>query len=205
MQKLLPALFFALLPTGAPRAQALAQPIEPVLPKAVVQTGIALQWFDDIYKSWVLSAEIPQSTFVSWGAQTNIFLPSYKETASFESTDFVKGFEIGGYMKYFLHGKLSGRRSGLYLGPELRWGVREFEAVFSNVFPAPPNVEPIPYQEKAFKVLLRWGIQWQFGHATLDISAPFGLERYKDDFPDGDPETASRAVMLPTLLLGYAF
>ncbi|MBC7775597.1 MAG: hypothetical protein H7246_09175 [Phycisphaerae bacterium] len=186
-------------------SQDLKDPLDMPPPHVIVQTGIGLQWFGETYKLYTLSAEKPFGHFWHLGLQGTFYLkndPDY----FYYSSRFLDGFEMGGFAKYFLHGRFSGRKSGLYLGPELRFGARKFQISFDNFFPPPPQPNYQTYKERVTKIMLRWGIQWQFGHATLEVAAPFGAEFYKPSELIGVGYSKDvQFVMLPTLQLGVAF
>jgi hypothetical protein len=178
-------------------------PLEKAPPRLIVQTGLGLQWFGEIYKSSSLSIEKPFGHFWHLGIQGNLFFQ--KSSEDFFATEFNDGFEIGGYAKHFLHGRLSGRKSGLYIGPDFRFGARNFQVLQTDFFPLPLIPTYYYYKESTTKILMRWGIQWQFGHANLDISAPFGIELFKTSVKVNGNYQGTQFVLLPTLQLGYAF
>lgn len=178
-------------------------PLEKAPPRLIVQTGLGLQWFGEVYKSSSLSIEKPFGHFWHLGIQGNLFFQ--KTSEDFFSTEFEDGFEIGGYAKHFLHGRFSGRKSGLYLGPDIRFGTRNFKVLQTDFFPPPAIPTYYYYKENTTKLLMRWGIQWQFGHANLDISAPFGIELFKTSVKVNGNYQDTQFVLLPTLQLGYAF
>jgi len=186
-------------------AQDLKDPLDVPLPRGIVQTGIGMQWFGETYKLFTLTAERPLSHFWHLGVQGTFYL-SNTTNYFYYSSEFLGGFEMGGFAKYFLHGRFSGRKSGLYLGPEFRFGARRFQVSLDTDFPPPPKPNYQPYKERTTKILLRWGIQWQFGHATLDLAVPLGAEIYSPTETIGlRYSTDTQFVLLPTLQLGVAF
>ncbi len=202
MKHFLPVLLFAFCPALSCFAQEEDAP-EKRPPYVIIQTGIGLQWFGDPYKLSTFSIERPVEQYWHLGLQGSYYFkrnPDY-----YYSNEFLSGFEIGGFAKYFLHGRLSGRKSGLYFGPEFRFGVRRFQYSNINVFPPPPIPEYIPYNENTTKLMMRWGVQWQFGHASLEIAAPFGIEIYKPNEASYNNSRESQFVLLPTMQLGFAF
>lgn len=174
-------------------------------PFIIVQTGIGMQWFGESYKVFMLSAERPLGAYWHVGMQGTRFLNRESEYYYYYG-DLVGGFEFSVYAKYFLHGRLSGRKSGLYLGPEFRAGSRRFQIVQDIFFPPSPTPNYIKHKEKLTKLMLRWGMQWQFGHATLELAVPFGVEFFT---PKANTSLGygndNQFVMLPTLQLGVAF
>jgi len=180
-------------------------PLDQRPPILILQTGIGFQWLGDSYKLYTLSVERPKG-YWHLGVQGTVYLNSQPDYYYY-STEFLSGFEMGGFAKYFLHGRFSGRKSGLYLGPELRFGTRKFRLNTDNFFPAPPVPTYLPYEERITKILLRWGIQWQFGHASLELLAPFGVETYKStlNISGYGSNHETRFVMLPGFQMGFAF
>jgi hypothetical protein len=183
--------------------QALMEPLDKRTPNLIIQTGIGFQWLGDGYKLYTLSAERP-SGFWHWGMQGTFYLDN-SPTYYYYSGEFLGGFEMSVFSKYFLHGRFSGRKSGLFLGPELSVGVRRFQIITDIFFPPNPNY--IPYEEHVTKALLRWGVQWQFGHATLEFASPFGVEIFKSKLSLGGYSNGNETqfVLMPSLQLGFAF
>ena len=89
-------------------------------PQVVVLSGISTEGGGDgAFQSFFLSAECPVGAYQHVGLQYGTYLPD-------ENNYYVSlregGCEIGLFSKFFLHGRLSGRRSHLYYGPQLRFG-----------------------------------------------------------------------------------
>jgi len=186
-------------------AQDIKDPLDAPPPRIVVQTGIGMQWFGETYKLFTLTAERPLGHYWHLGVQGTFYLSSDPDYYYY-SSEFLGGYEMGGFAKYFLHGRFSGRKSGLYLGPELRMGERKFQVSLDNFFPPPPKPNYQSYKERTTKILLRWGMQWQFGHATLELAVPFGAEIYSPTELTGlGYSNDTQFVMLPTLQFGVAF
>ena len=185
-------------------AQELDDPLDAAPPQIIVQTGIGFQWFNEIYRLSTLSVERPMGHFWQTGLHSSFYFdhnPDY-----YDLREFSTGFDIGVFAKYFMHGRFSGRKSGLYWGPELRFGSRRTQFYEDNVFPLPPNPIYNSYKLRTTKFLLRWGVQWKFNHAILDLSAPFGMETSKSNAPRSFYQhNETHFVLLPTLQLGYAF
>ncbi|MFN0034283.1 MAG: hypothetical protein ACKVUS_04395 [Saprospiraceae bacterium] len=178
-------------------------PLDTPPPRLIVQTGIGLQWFSEVYKLSSVSAERPLGHYWHVGLQGSFYFQNNEDI--FYSREFLGGYEVGVFSKYFLHGRFSGRKTGLYLGPEIRFGTRRFQTAFVNVFPPPPEPPYIAHKEKVTKILLRWGVQWQFGHANLEIAAPFGMESYNSTEAYSANGDRKHFVILPTLQMGLAF
>lgn len=185
--------------------QDIRDPLDVPPPHVILQTGIGFQWFGESYKLYTLSAERPFGHFWRVGIQGTFYLQNNPDYF-YSSREFLGGSEFGAYAKYFLHGRFSGRKSGLFLGPELRFGARKFQISLDNVFPPPPMPNYQAYKERVSKIMLRWGVQWQFGHATLELAAPFGVEIYRPtDLIGLGYSSDTQFVLLPTLQLGVAF
>lgn len=203
MKHFLLAFFIALFPTLPCMAQELKDPLDAPPPRIIVQTGIGLQWFAETFKMFTVSVERPIGHFWHLGLQGNKYLGLSDEY--FDYRDFLGGFEVSGFSKYFLHGRFSGRKTGLYFGPEIRFGARRYQSTSGNIFPPPPNPEFVQYKERTTKILMRWGAQWQFGHANLELTAPFGMEYFKPPLAYNLGGHQTRFVLLPAIQLGFAF
>lgn len=173
--------------------------------KFVVQTGIALQWFDTQFKSFTLSAERPLNLYNHVGLQANFFFPNdeyyYRNLTG-------KSWELGIFSKSFLHGRLTGRRSSTYVGPDIRLGQRVYRDYsfdgFQNTY--------IERKASTFKFMARVGWQYHFGPAVLEIAFPIGIEseNFKVDAPPGQfyygwATDSEWFVMAPSISLGVGF
>ncbi len=172
----------------------------------IVQSGIGLQYLNSNFKFFTISIERPISEHWSVGLLWNRLFPSQHQQAfSFDLPDsFTGGYEVGGFAKYYLHGRFSGRKSGLYFGPDIRFGGRKFKRNASRFFPSVPPFESLIFSGTTTKLLMRWGYHKQLDNAVLEIFVPIGLERYRPDdtvFDTGH----NRFVMIPTLQMGLAF
>jgi hypothetical protein len=174
--------------------------------KVVVQTGIALQWFDVQFKSFTLSAERPLNLYNHIGLQANFFFPN--------DDYFYRGitggsWELGIFSKSFFHGRLTGRRSSTYVGPDIRLGQRVYLDRYSDGF------ENFSAERKAstFKFMARVGWQYHWGPAVLEIALPIGIE--SENFRGGAPPPgqfyygwatdSEWFVMAPSISLGVGF
>ncbi|MFN0214985.1 MAG: hypothetical protein ACKVT2_12080 [Saprospiraceae bacterium] len=180
-------------------------PPEIAAPRVIVQTGIGAQWLGQGYKFYILSVERPLNPYWYLGLQGNFYLPNQPDYLYYFS-EFLGGFEGGFHVRYFFHGRFSGRKSGLFLGPDIRFGSRQFQISLDNVFPPPPMPNYQKYKERTTKLMLRWGMQWEFGRATLELSVPFGIEVNKPTpFNSAELDPRTRVVLIPTMQLGMAF
>ena len=201
MRHFFPILLLSLCPTLSCLAQEKAED-ELRSPGIIVQSGLGFQWFAEPQKLFTLSVERPVWEF--W--HVGMLYHSYFRSALnyYESKKLTGGYEVGVFSKYFFHGRFSGRKTGLYIGPELRYGNRKFDFEDFNIFPVP--IEPVNHhrEEPNSKILLRWGVQWQMGHANLELAAPFGVEFFKTTYYDNSTSNETQFVLLPMLQLGIA-
>lgn len=195
--------FLLLLMAFAGHAQEDSKPLAPS-PFAIVQTGLQLQWFGESYRLFTISAERPASQHLSWGAQWAMF---FKDNQDHHNTSrLFGGFEVGAYSKYFGRGRFTGHKSGFYVGPDIRFGIRRLGLETIVIFPPQPNPEYIKYKESFVKAMLRCGMQWRWGHATLDLAAPLGLEFFKSSDINGQAYSGdTKFVMVPALQMGLTF
>ncbi|GAB4495006.1 MAG: hypothetical protein OHK0019_22880 [Saprospiraceae bacterium] len=162
----------------------------------VVQTGIALQWFDIQYKAFTLAVERPLNLYNHFGIQANFFFPSgegyYRDITG-------RSWEAGVFSKTFFHGRLTGRRSNAYFGPDMRLGRRIYtdQEPFSGV-----NIER---EATVYKFLARIGWQYHLGPAVLEIALPMGWEQEKFKESSGYYSDTSWFIVAPSLSLGIGF
>lgn len=135
---------------------------------AVVQTGVALEWFDKQFKSFTLSVERPLNLYNHIGAQVNLFFPADPFEYRSISDD---SYEVALFAKCFFHGRLTGRRSKTYIGPDLRLCRRFYN---NPPFFGDPTVHT---KATAFKFMVRFGWQYHLGPAVLELSLPIGVEK----------------------------
>jgi len=180
-----------------------AAPLEKRPPTIILQTGIGMQWFGETYKLSTFSVERPVSPYWHLGLHGGYYFQNQPNFFDFNQS-FLGGFEVGGFSKYFLHGRLSGHKSGFYIGPEMRVGQRRFQYSENNFFPPVPNPTFIKYEETSVKILFRWGLQWQFGRANLEIFAPFGIEINQSNLTSIYYSNESLFVLLPSFQIGIA-
>lgn len=162
----------------------------------VVQTGIALQWFDVQYKAFTLAVERPLNLYNHFGIQANFFFPSgegyYRDITG-------RSWEAGVFSKTFFHGRLTGRRSNAYFGPDMRLGRRIYidQEPFSGV-----NIER---EATVYKFLARIGWQYHMGPAVMEIALPLGWEQEKFKESSGYYSDTSWFIVAPSLSLGIGF
>lgn len=144
--------------------------------KMIVQTGLALQWFDTQFKSITLSAECPLNLYNHFGIQANFFFPNNGDGYLYR-TITGDSYEIGVFSKSFFHGRLTGRRSNAYIGPDMRFGQRTYLDY------GPFDGTLIERKSVTFKFLARMGWQFHMGPAILEFALPIGFEseKFKDE------------------------
>jgi len=198
---------------GRLQAQDIPDPDAVPQPKVIALAGLTTQWFDPRFKGSSFALERPVNRYYHVGIQANFFSPGLLNNNGFFSGS-AQGisldpgtFEVGLYYKCFFHGRLSGRKSNIYLGPDIRFGIRKYrdDYIFSGV--------QTPFKGRTTKYLVRLGMQWKIGNAILEVNLPMGVEAEKTDQerPSNDPFgyyytdlNGSRFVMLPSFSLGYA-
>lgn len=172
----------------------------------VVQTGISLQWFETQYKAFTLSIERPLNLYNHFGVQANFFFANdfyyYNQGVTNDS------WEVAFFSKSFFRGRLTGRRSNAYIGPDMRFGRRH--ALYNSGFDL--NLEK--RTSSTVKILVRMGWQYHLGRlAVLEFSLPIGLEwaKFRDNAPQpsgffyyGNNRT-TQFVATPLLSLGVGF
>ncbi len=195
--------------TAKAQAQQTLEIIDPddlPLPKLILNSGLSYQWVDPAFRTFYLSAEAPyRSRYNHIGVQANIY---YKGEFNFccgpqQSSVVRPSWELGAFYKLFMHGRLSGRKSSFYYGPDIRYGWRNYEGelTFSRVLE--------PFSSNVTKFLFRLGLQHTMGNAVIELNFPIGIEKEKlnitvptnvvNDFE------GVRVVMLPTFGIGYSF
>jgi hypothetical protein len=175
-------------------------------PFMIVQTGIGFQLFEDGFKMSTLSVEWPVGHYCNLGLQGNFFHRNNDQEVYFDPygyEEFLSSQEYGLSAEYFLHGRLSGRKSGLYLGVQMMFGSRKYQYNQSFVFPPQPDF--VQYKIATTKAMFKWGMQWRFGKfASLEFSSPFGIEFSKPSDPVSSFDDDSRFIIMPQLQLGIA-
>lgn len=169
----------------------------------VIQTGLALQWFDTQFKSFTLSAERPLNLYNHVGIQANFFFPN--EDDYNYRTITGDSYEVGIFAKCFFHGRLTGRRSKAYIGPDMRLGQRTYTEY--GFF----DGETYDYKASTYKFMARIGWQYHLGLAVLEITFPFGFESEKIKTEPNQPNSYyyltdnSWFVAAPALSIGIGF
>jgi hypothetical protein len=178
--------------------------------RLVVQTGIALQWSDEQFKSFSLSVERPLNLYNHFGLQANFYFPNGNDYGYYYRTITSDSWEVGVFSKTFFHGRLTGRRSKAYFGPDVRFGRRTYRdsGPFDGTFYEP--------QATTFKFMARLGWQYHLGPAVVELAFPFGFEKenfsetyttppssssfYYSEYPD-----QTWFIMAPSFSIGIGF
>ena len=185
--------------------------------RVIMMTGVGVQLSSSYGNQCVLlSVETPVGDFWHLGVQGGqfisdvLYVPSSRNAGSF--FNFRGGYEVGGFSKYFLHGRLSGQKSAFYWGPEIRLGTLHSEGEYYGDFSASNYIVKNTRHTKQY--LIRWGFQWRTDrHFVCELALPLGWEYSKSitrGFENGVELTPSvykydQFVMLPSLQLGFAF
>ncbi|HMX41727.1 MAG TPA: hypothetical protein PKD78_15420 [Saprospiraceae bacterium] len=200
----------------APYTPPTAEPIDHLsqpMPRLILQVGLANQWIDPSFHTVFSSVEWAAKRYHHVGLQYVMYVPAYLSSSY---TNFLTGavrqgltvepgsFEVSFFSKHFFHGRFTGRKSSIYIGPELRFGQRKYteDYIFDGV--------RTPFQGRTVKVLTRLGMQRRIGNAVLELALPMGIEREKNDRPSTQSYiyqdlNGRRLVLLPTISLGYSF
>jgi len=210
MKNQLVTLLFALAAFQPVFAQSLTKPTEDRMPKLIVCADVGFQWFNVITRFSSLKIEYPVTPYRQLGIRFSKILSGHDYYYGFGYSQSLKNgsFEVGIDSKYFPHGRFTGRKTGFYIGPDLRFGVRKF-STFVYDFQTGTNIQT-DFKHLTSKLMLAWGVQWHFGqHIVFDLSAPIGIEYYQTKDPrngNNNNTSSSRSlVMLPTIMMGFAF
>ena len=182
-------------------------------PTITVTNGLGAYWIAGGFRTWIGSVEVQASEFTQVGLQYN----HYFAGDGYDYYDYYNGrlakgsYQAGFYLKYFLHGRFTGRKSGLYMGPELRFGAFKHERSYYTTAPTyelRTRIESV----QTTVLLLRIGKQWMFGkNIVLDINTPFGMDRRKQPQYSTDGENIigyfrdNVFVLAPSIMLGFSF
>ncbi len=206
-----------LLVTIATFQAAPAQPLRTVQrekePKIIVAADFGLQWFNILTRFSSFKIEYAGSPYRHLCLHFSRILSGssdeFNYNFGYNQLAHNGSFEIGLASKYFPHGRFTGRKSGFYVAPDVRFGVRNF-VNYEYDFQTGTNIE-YSFRHITSKLLFAWGVQWQFGkRVVFDLGAPIGVEYYqvKDErYPYNNTSIFSNRniVMLPAVMMGYAF
>jgi hypothetical protein len=158
----------------------------------------------------VLGIERPFAPFRNLSVQINALVRNDLDQ-QYEGAIRPGSFEIGVCLKNFLHGRLSGYRSGIYVGPDLRISSRKYVlAPVDFSFPPNPTRTLIYTQGITLRALLNTGWQYRFNRGVIEISLPIGIEHNRADEPTStqgffinNPYQGNAITLLPTITIGY--
>ncbi|MEI6408137.1 MAG: hypothetical protein WCR52_02030 [Bacteroidota bacterium] len=187
-------------------------------PHIIFQVGVSSQWLGgNNWRSTVFSIEHPFGLYEHLGVDANFILPNYTDNQYYSYYSFDRqlskgSYEVGLFYKIFLHGRLTGRKSNLYVAPELKFGRRNFKQKYYNdVYPLPNTPSEIHFHENTTKFVFRVGAQYKIGPAILEIALPIAIEKFKTINPAtvynsyNYNGTNTHLLLLPCLQLGIAF
>jgi hypothetical protein len=172
----------------------------------IIGGGISFQWFDNPLKLGYLQVETPIGEYQHLGIMfTKLFSGSNYD---YYNLSLEKGFEVGINFKYFLHGRFTGRKTGFYLGPDIRFGKRTYR--YNSYDFMTGGYTEVDEVLKSSKIMLAWGVQWHFGqHVIFELSVPTGYESLAStsEYPSNGYYNSfnNTVVFLPSLTLGVAF
>ncbi len=164
-------------------------------PKLIVLAGIAPQLSYDYFRTFFLAAERSWGPYRHAGLQFSQYLTNNNEYYDLISTAKLS-YEVSIYSKFFMHGRLSGRRSNFYYGPQIRFGLRQLERYN---YPNPP----LNYQQHTTKFLFCLGAQYRLGHAILDWTLPIGAEISRLRQEGTVHPSTTRLCVIPSIALGF--
>ncbi len=210
---------FPPVPYSPAKVSELIDPTTLPQPKLIVLAGLLTQWTEPTFKAASFALERPVNIYHHVGIQANVFVPGFINNSYYSF--FFPGsgtprqglalepgsFEVGVYYKSFFHGRFTGRKSSLYIGPDLRFGWRNYtdDYVFNGV--------RTPFKGRTTKYLARLGAQHSFGNALIEVTLPIGIEHEKNTriVTNNNPFdyyyedlNGRRFVMLPSISLGYS-
>jgi hypothetical protein len=200
-------LLFHGLGTLAVSAQEKAPLFDPDVQKPsvlLVHTGASLQFtsYNGSLHVVTMCVERPITHYHQIGLFVGSYIPEplsdYNDRSVRQSGGSV---EVGVVFKYFPRGVLTGRKSGFYIGPDMRWSSRKMEE--SDGF-FPPTGRPVLFSERGTKLMVNIGRQRQIRNFVLEWSFPLGFERVSSkDAPNYTNDTG--IVLAPSLSMGWAF
>ncbi|MBL7827964.1 MAG: hypothetical protein JNJ57_15145 [Saprospiraceae bacterium] len=183
-------------------------------PEVVFQNGVGFHWFENTYGSYTLNGGLRLNNYVEAGLLYALFFDIENlDYFSYYSLNYPSrngSYDAGFYLKYYLHGKLTGRKSGFFLGTEARSGV--LKSVRYDYNRNNGELEQIDVEIKTNKFLFEWGIQWKLGkHVFFELIAPVGFENSR--IPYGPDALTGKEViyfentfiMQPGVSLGFSF
>jgi hypothetical protein len=154
----------------------------------IVRAGLAFQTVYN-FSSTMVAVERPLGHYHYVGVQINALHSNQGNNA----------------FKYMLHGRFTGRKTGLFVGPGLKIGNRSISAIYYT-FPSPfPGVVDQPVIKQRYtQMCLNWGMQRQFGRAVLEWALPICYETILNSSAPNRYE-AINWTLIPSISLGYAF
>ena len=169
-------------------------------PEIILLSGISWEGSDNVYRTFFLSAERPWGPYHHAGLLYSTYLP--RNNNYYFNRNLEKGgYEVGLFSKFFLHGRLTGRRSHLYFGPQMRFGQRRMSYYdgYTN------NGTTYKYKVNTTKLLFCLGGQYHLGHAALEWSLPIGLEYARTSAIGyiADSFANTQLSTLPSISLGF--
>lgn len=212
MKNQLLGLFFTIVVLQPAFAQPKLSPAKEREPKFIVGADIGFQWFNVSSRYSSLKIEYAKSPYRHFCLHYSAILSASEDYDAFDfgySQLIDKGsFEIGLVSKYFPHGRFTGRKTGFYVAPDIRFGRRKYVSSWYD-FQTGETIE-VPFTHITSKLMFAWGVQWRFGkHVMLDLGAPIGIEYYQTKDPrfadNGRTFSNRNLVMMPAIMMGYAF
>lgn len=155
-------------------------------PELLISSGIGAAFSAGPFNEVHLNLEMVQSPYLNIGLSVHNFLPETgnynfyfpSPTTSFYADLSDGGFLGGIYARYFIHGRLTGRKSGLYIGTAVRAGIYRVVIRDYSFSGAPTTM--IPAKIPTYFALVDLGWQFKFGkYILLDLQLPVGYQSMK--------------------------
>jgi hypothetical protein len=168
----------------------------------IVLGGLGFEWFFEEHRNQYLAVEKITADFWHLGIQ-GARTETFKEQSDYSRAN--SSWEVGLYAKYFLSGRLSGRKSSLYFGSGFAFGQTVYGIPETSVFPPPPNMPLLYLPVNIQKYMLLWGVQWRLKRAVLEFSSPMGIKSSKSKNINYWDQNDNSFVIQPTIWMGFAF
>ncbi len=172
------------------------------LHRVVLQSGFSMHIGDFLpYRLCEFSVAWASSESVQLGLHFGKVLHD-GQPFSFDDNDILTGgSELALFGKFFFYNMLKQQHSHIYVGFDLRAGLRQF--LHYDAF----NRPEYDYHMTNWTGMVRFGWQKQFGRCVLEFAAPVGIQQV-DLGPVGsplDPEggTYNHPVAMPSVSLGF--
>jgi hypothetical protein len=150
-------------------------------PRFAIFSGMYWQISSKGIRSNYAGAEISLNRYTTIGVQGGIFLQSnFDNREDYEVRVGKKSWEAGVYLRRFLFGQLTGRRSNFFFGPEIRHA--RYDLTQWRYNPITGAYKRYDFREGSLKILCRSGWHVRYKHIYLEAIVPFGLNFTSSNF-----------------------